>query len=80
MAVHIRIVDSAAEPVGAEFLTIRRAVTARGRVELLTSSFEERETCRHALARTGCGLGVEVTTPAGWIASLWELLGTAPIW
>ena len=76
MAVHIRIVDSAAEPVGAEFLTIRRAVTARGRVELLTSSFEERETCRHALARAGCGLGVEVTTPAGWIASLWELLGT----
>ena len=59
MAVHIRIVDSAAEPVGAESLTIRRAVTARGRVELLTSSFEERETYRHALAQAGCGLGVE---------------------
>ena len=76
MAVHIRIVDSAAEPVGAELSTISRAVTAHGRVELLTSSFEERETCRRALARAGCGLGVEVTTPAGWIASLWELLGT----
>lgn len=76
MAVHIRIVDSAAEPVGAELSTISRAVTAYGRVELLTSSFEERETCRRALARAGCGLGVEVTTPAGWIASLWELLGT----
>ena len=76
MAVHIRIVDSAAEPVGAELSTISRAVTAHGRVELLTSSFEERETCRRALARTGCGLGIEVATPAGWIASLWELLGT----
>ncbi len=51
------------------------AGAAHGRVTLVVPSRTERDLQRRALAEAGCGLGIDVTTPAGLIETLWELMG-----
>ena len=75
MAVRI-IHTNAPARIGAQeigHLAVARAV--HGRVTLLVPSLAERDLQRRALAEAGCGLGVDVTTPAGFIEALWELMG-----
>lgn len=75
MSVHIVQTASGAAPDTFEITQIQGLIARYGRVTLLVGSSSERDLCRRALADAGCGLGVDVATPAAWIASLWELMG-----
>ena len=56
-----------------------RGAREQGRATLLVPSASERDACRQVLARAeggaAAGMGIEVTTTAAWIGSLWELFG-----
>lgn len=60
-----------------EVALVARLVRQHGRATLVVPRFEVRDRCRRALASSEerVSLGVEVTTPDAWIASLWELWG-----
>lgn len=74
----IKIIEtSAAAPLSEREIGLLRATVAElGRATLLVPSYDEVELQRKVLARAGVGLGIDVCTPASWIAALWELLGT----
>ena len=59
----------------AEIELLQDAVHTYGHATLLVESAAERDTCCRALADVGMCIGIEVATPAAWIASLWELFG-----
>ena len=62
--------------LGAEELrALEGLLESSGRVTLIVPDFGVRDACRRALADAGCGVGIDVTTPDGWIQSLWELMG-----
>ena len=75
MSVRICTVNAYAELTPAELDAISAAAAKHGRVVLLVPTFAERDVCRRSLADAGCGLGVNVTTPAAWIGELWSLFG-----
>ena len=54
---------------------IAAAAREHGRATLLVPTFAARDAAYRELAQAGVGLGVEVATPATWIAALWELFG-----
>ena len=58
-----------------ELRALEGLLESYGRVTLIVPDFGVRDACRRALADAGCGVGVDVTTPDGWIQSLWELMG-----
>ena len=70
----------AGSQLGAEEVELLvRGAREQGRATLLVPSASERDACRQVLARAeggaAAGMGIEVTTPAAWIGSLWELFG-----
>ncbi len=75
MAVRVVRIDTAVNLTTAELALIDSLYAEHGRVVLLVPSFADRDACRRSLAHRGLGVGVEVTAPSSWIASLWELLG-----
>ena len=75
MALTVYETSSGSSLSAAEVSLLIDAVKTHGRATLLVASFAERERCRVVLARAGVGMGVDVATPATWIAGLWELLG-----
>lgn len=75
MAVRIYTTSAGARLSAAEIELLRDAVNEFGCVTLLVPSMEERDVCRRELADAGACLGIDVTTPASWTASLWELFG-----
>lgn len=58
-----------------EIELITGMLDAHGRVTLLVPRYDEGEVVRRNLADAGVGTGVDVVTPAAWIAGLWELFG-----
>lgn len=75
MAVRIMCIDTAATLTEVELTLLGSSCAEYGRTVLLVPRFADRNVCRRSLARHGLGVGIEVTTPASWVASLWELLG-----
>ena len=75
MAVRIYTTGAGVRLSAAEIGLLRDGVNEFGHVTLLVPSMEERDACRRELADAGACLGIDVTTPASWMASLWELFG-----
>ena len=75
MATSIYITHAGTALVAGEINLISAAARTHGRISLLVPSYAEGEVCRRALASAGVGTGVDVVTPAAWIAGLWELCG-----
>ena len=79
MAVRLYTTHAGATLAAAETALLADAVRTWGRAALLVPSAGERDACRRALADAGVCAGIEVSTPATWIASLWELFGDGRI-
>lgn len=75
MATSTYITHAGTELVAGEIDLIAAAARTHGRVSLLVPSYAEGEVCRRGLANAGVGTGVDVVTPAAWLAGLWELCG-----
>ena len=75
MALTVYETTSGSSLSAAEVSLLIDAAKTYGRATLLVASFAERERCRATLARAGVGMGVDVATPATWVAGIWELLG-----
>lgn len=58
-----------------EIREVSRLAGEYGRATLLVDGYAVGEACRRGLADAGVGIGVDVLTPAAWLAGLWELLG-----
>lgn len=75
MAVRIGIFGGGARLSGPEIELIARGVATHGRTTLLAPSLRARDSFRRSLADAGAGVGIDVQTPANWLAGLWELFG-----
>lgn len=75
MALTVYETTSGSSLSAAEVSLLIDAAKTYGRATLLVASFAERDRCRATLARAGAGMGIDVATPATWVAGLWELLG-----
>lgn len=75
MTASVYITSAGTVPTSAEIELIEHMRDAHGRVTLLVPSYREGEVCRRTLADAGVGTGVDVLTPAAWVAGLWELFG-----
>lgn len=75
MPIQIERIPLSAQLGAGELALLQDMLTAHGRVTLIVPRFATRDVCRRALADVGCGMGIDVTTPDGWIQTLWELLG-----
>ena len=75
MAVRIYSAPAGTEPTDAEVGLLSAAAAACGRATLLVPTLDARDTCRRRLADAGAGTGIEVATPAAWVAGLWGLFG-----
>lgn len=75
MSIQIERIPLSVQLGAEELRALSELVDDVGRVTLIVPDFGVRDACRRALADAGCGVGVDVTTPDGWIQSLWELMG-----
>ena len=75
MGVTIYTTGAGARLSAVEIALLQGATSEPGRVTLLVPFAEGRDVCRRDLADAGACLGIDVTTPASWTASLWELFG-----
>lgn len=75
MPIQIECISQSTRPGASETARLADMLAAHGRVALVVPSPGARDACRRALADAGCGVGVDVVTPGGWIEGLWELLG-----
>lgn len=76
MAVAFAQMTSCASPAPEDIERVAAWAHAAGRLTLLVPRGQVRDVWRRALADAGCGLAIDVLTPAAWIAGLWELLGS----
>ncbi len=75
MPIQIERIPLSAQLGAGELALLQDMLATHGRVTLVVPRFATRDVCRRALANAGCGMGIDVTTPDGWIQTLWELLG-----
>ena len=75
MAVRIYTTHAGARLTAAEVALLTDSVRSQGHALLLVPSPGARDACRRSLADAGACTGIEVATPAAWIASLWGLFG-----
>lgn len=75
MSIQIERIPLSVQLSTEELRALEGLLESSGRVTLIVPDFGVRDACRRALADAGCGVGVDVTTPDGWIQSLWELMG-----
>ena len=73
--VYIYSIAGGACLAAAEIELLQGLAERHGHVSLLVESSGQRDAMRRELAHAGAGVGIEVTTPASWLAGLWELAG-----
>lgn len=75
MSIQIERIPLSVQLGAEELRALEGLLESSDRVTLIVPDFGVRDACRRALADAGCGVGIDVTTPDGWIQSLWELMG-----